>query len=54
MNKTELIMLQSLPLDIKIIKTKRRIEEWIEYFGENKVYISFSGRKDSTVLLEFS
>ena len=52
MNKTELIMLQSLPLDIKIMKTKRRIEEWIDYFGENKVYISFSGGKDSTVLLD--
>lgn len=52
MNKTELIMLQSLPLDIKIAKTKRRIEEWIDYFGEDKVYISFSGGKDSTVLLD--
>lgn len=52
MNKTELIMLQSLPLDIKIMKTKRRIQEWIEHYGENKVYISFSGGKDSTVLLD--
>ena len=52
MNKTELTMLQSLPIDIKIAKTKRRIEEWIDHFGENKVYISFSGGKDSTVLLD--
>ena len=52
MNKTELIMLQSLPLDIKIMKTKRRIQEWIDYYGEDKVYISFSGGKDSTVLLD--
>ena len=52
MNKTELIMLQSLPLDIKVLKTKRRIQEWIDYYGENKVYISFSGGKDSTVLLD--
>ena len=52
MNKTELIMLQSLPLDIKIMKTKRRIEEWINYYGEDKVYVSFSGGKDSTVLLD--
>ena len=52
MNKTELIMLQSLPLDIKIAKSKRRIQEWIEYYGEDKVYISFSGGKDSTVLLD--
>ena len=52
MNKEELIMLQSLPLDIKIMKTKRRIQEWIDYYGEDKVYISFSGGKDSTVLLD--
>ena len=52
MTKTELIMLQSLPLDIKILKTKRRIQEWIEYYGEDKVYVSFSGGKDSTVLLD--
>lgn len=51
MNKNELIMLQSLPLDIKIAKSKRRIEEWINYYGENNVYVSFSGGKDSTVLL---
>ena len=47
----ELIMLQSLPLDIKIMKTKQRICEWIDFYGENGVYISFSGGKDSTVLL---
>ena len=52
MNKTELIMLQSLPLDIKIMKTKRRIQDWIDYYGDDKVYISFSGGKDSTVLLD--
>ena len=52
MNKTELLMLQSLPLDIKIEKSKRRIEEWLDYYGEDKVYISFSGGKDSTVLLD--
>lgn len=52
MNKTELIMLQTLPLDIKIAKSKRRIQEWIDHYGEDKVYISFSGGKDSTVLLD--
>lgn len=51
MNNNELIMLQSLPLDIKVMKTKLRIKEWIDYYGENYVYISFSGGKDSTVLL---
>ena len=47
----ELVMLQSLPLDIKIEKSKLRIEEWVRYYGENNVYISFSGGKDSTVLM---
>lgn len=52
MTKQELIMLQSLPLDIKILKTKQRIREWIDFWGQNNVYISFSGGKDSTVLLD--
>jgi 3'-phosphoadenosine 5'-phosphosulfate sulfotransferase (PAPS reductase)/FAD synthetase len=41
---------QMLPLAIKIEKTKQRIKEWYEHFGGN-VYVSFSGGKDSTVLL---
>lgn len=45
-------MLQYLPLDIKILKTKLRIREWVHRFGEDGVYISFSGGKDSTVLLD--
>ena len=52
MNKNELIMLQALPLDIKVAKTKLRIREWVDYYGEDNVYISFSGGKDSTVLLD--
>ena len=52
MNKNELITLQSLPLEIKIGKSLRRIQEFIDYYGENGVYISFSGGKDSTVLLD--
>lgn len=43
---------QSLPLDVKINKTKLRVREWIDEFGENGAYISFSGGKDSTVLLD--
>lgn len=50
-SRNELIMLQSLPLDIKIAKTKLRIREWVNYWGLENVYISFSGGKDSTVLL---
>ena len=52
MNKNELITLQSLPLEIKIGKSLRRIQEFIDHYGENGVYISFSGGKDSTVLLD--
>ena len=51
MDAKQLIMLQSLPLDIKVAKTKLRIEEWVRHWGENNCYISFSGGKDSTVLL---
>lgn len=41
---------QSKPLDWKIQASLQRIEEWHEYHG-GKVYVGFSGGKDSTVLL---
>jgi len=41
---------QNLPLDLKIDYSKKRIRDWYE-FWEGKVYVSFSGGKDSTVLL---
>ena len=41
---------QSYSLNGKIYLTKKRIKEWYEYW-EGKVYVSFSGGKDSTVLL---
>ena len=48
MDKRELTMLQALPLDIKIAKSKLRIEEFVRTLGgTDKVYISFSGGKDS-------
>ena len=31
--------------------TQRRIRDWVEYYGKDGVYVSFSGGKDSTVLL---
>lgn len=48
----DLYQMQSLPLEVKIKMTKYRIQEWIEAFGESGIYISFSGGKDSTVLLD--
>lgn len=40
---------KKLPLDLKIMLAKSRIEEWYEHF-DGKVYIALSGGKDSTVL----
>ena len=51
MTKNELKILQALPLELKIEKSKIRITEFVQYFGEENVYISFSGGKDSTALL---
>lgn len=45
----ELQQLQALPLEIKIIKTQRRIREWYNHY-DGDVYVSLSGGKDSTVL----
>ena len=49
--KNDLAMLQALPLEVKLRKTQNRIREWVCEFGTNGVYVSFSGGKDSTVLL---
>ena len=49
----ELQYMQSLPLEQKIIMTQQRIQGWYEYFAGN-CYISFSGGKDSTVLLNLA
>lgn len=46
----ELKQMQSLPLDAKIRMSKRRIDGWIDEYGEDGVYVAFSGGKDSTVL----
>ncbi len=46
----ELIQKQSLPLHAKVTLTKQRIREWYEHWDGN-VYVSFSGGKDSSLLL---
>lgn len=50
MNNTELTMLQSLPLAVKVLKTKQRIREAIDFFGASHLYVPVSGGKDSMVL----
>lgn len=44
-------MRQAMTLEDKIRFSEKRIHQWVEHFGEDKCYISFSGGKDSTVLL---
>lgn len=53
MTNDQLKQLQALPLNIKIRKTEQRIREWYEHW-EGNVYVSFSGGKDSTVLLDIA
>lgn len=45
----DLVQMQSLPLEAKIIMTQQRIRQWYEHW-DGMVYVSFSGGKDSTVL----
>ncbi len=49
----DLQQMQSLPLSAKVVMTKRRIKDWYDYW-DGRVYISFSGGKDSTVLLHLA
>lgn len=51
-NITDLHQMQSLPLKAKIAMTNLRIQQWVEEYGEDGVYVSFSGGKDSMVLLD--
>ena len=51
-NIGDLYQMQSLPLHAKIRMTEARINGWVDEFGEDGVYISFSGGKDSTVLMD--
>lgn len=47
----ELAILQSYPLWLKVKMSQERIRDWVYHYGENGVVVSFSGGKDSTVLL---
>ena len=49
---SDLYQMQSMPLHIKVRMTQNRIRGWIDEYGEDGVYVSFSGGKDSTVLLD--
>lgn len=48
--RDDLRQMQSMPLEAKVIMTQNRIREWYEHW-DGDVYVSFSGGKDSTVLL---
>ena len=50
----DLYQMQALPLSMKIRLTQERIRAWVETYDEDGVYISFSGGKDSTVLLDIA
>lgn len=47
---TKLNIRQCLPLRMKVDMTKNRIREFVDYYGINGVYISYSGGKDSELL----
>lgn len=53
-NEKVLKQMQALPLDMKEAIARNRIYEWVEAFGVSNVVVSFSGWKDSTVLLHLA
>lgn len=50
-NREQLEEMQRLPLSRKVQITTARIIEWYQHY-DGKVYVAFSGGKDSTVLLD--
>lgn len=51
---SDLYQMQSPPLSAKVQMTERRIREWVEYYGIDGSVVSFSGGKDSTLLLHIA
>ena len=51
--RQDLSVMQAWPLDRKIRVTQAKIIEWYHHYG-GKVAVSFSGGKDSTVLLDLA
>jgi predicted phosphoadenosine phosphosulfate sulfurtransferase len=49
--KEDLKIMQSWSLQKKIQVTQAKIIEWYQHY-EGKVYVSFSGGKDSTVYIQ--
>lgn len=46
MNKhtmSDLYSMQAAPLSVKIKMTARRIRDWVDEYGQDGVYVSFSG-----------
>ena len=51
--RQDLSVMQAWPLERKIRVTQAKIIEWYHHYG-GKVAVSFSGGKDSTVLLDLT
>lgn len=54
MTEQEFRMISGYPLELKVAKTQARLYEAVREFGIDGIYISFSGGKDSLVLLHIA